>query len=323
MKRMLTRIMVGLLAFFLCSACQPSDDAGGKTAGEVELDQLTNTTTPSLVRTDNKKFSADDFAARTIPVDVTFAGPVEPEVRFDGALAEPNFEEQGGATMNLRIYLVLYLPGDSLLTQGPDSIYFSSYKMKWAVELYDAGGNLLQTNQINHSSSLQPAFLHAFDAYLPAIPAATATAKVAVEFADELRMGASCVEPDPNLFCAEASDVGKRAPDAILAVSPVHLRIEKDNWNETYARDSALGRVNFQFSNPYSIDLPSPIITLLFVDANGELAGFLRIEYPVGPGETQGRTGTDYYTTSYFSAIPTAVQAYTWVTVSNVIEALR
>ena len=343
MKRVFIGFVIGLLLLALVSACSLTDilsnasegdgtaggsddsgsaDGGGQPVASIDMNQLSGSNSPGLVRKDKKKYNSDDFAARTIPVEVTLSGPITPQVRYDGALAEPNYEVQDGSSMNLRIYLVFYLPGESVLTQGPDSIYFSSYKMKWTVELFNTGGSLLQTSEINVNSALQPAYLHAFDAYMNAIPAAATSAKVAVKFEEELRMGASCIEPSPDLFCATASDTVKPAPDAILQVSPVQMRIEKDNWNETYAKDSALGNITFQYRNPYKIGL-SPIITLLFTDNSGELVGYHRIDDYIEPGQLRGRTDPDYYQTSYFSAIPTGVQVYTWVSVSDLITALR
>ena len=334
MKRIFKHATIDLLVILLCSACAltnllsgggDDDDSQGSSApsaGEVDLNQVSNSTAPGLVRADKKKYSPEDFAARTIPVDVTLAGPITPEVRFDGALAEPNYDVQNAATMHLRLYLVFYLPGDSVLTQGPDSIYFSSYKMTWKVDLFDAAGTLLQSSDINVNSALQPAYLHAFDAYIDEIPASTASAKVTVTFAEELRMGASCITPDPTQFCATAADVGKRAPDAILQVSPAQVRIEKDSWTESYAVDSPLGKVSFQYRNPYAIGL-SPIITLLFTDERGELAGYLRIDDYIEPGQLRGRAADDSYQASYFASVPTGVQVYTWVTVSDLITALR
>jgi hypothetical protein len=301
----------------------PSSSNGGNppasSSSGVDLEAFAGGPDLPLVRSDTKNFSADQFAALSLPVTVTFSGDETADVIFKGALAEPNYNVSATPLKFLNIFVVLKknLP-TGILYQDGSSIVYDQYIQAWHVEMLDSSGNVLSTSEVTRYAPLLANVTRAVAYGVEQIPDNTSSVKVTISITKE-KYGLSCVNPTPSALCATTDDLDFQMPDPIVYHTPIQISFSMDDWNETYAKKAVVGALSFQNKNPFNLTMQY-YTTLLFLDDSGSLVGYWNNYYYVDPN---GIDTQDTYADLYFSGIPTRVLVYDRAELKDLIEATR
>jgi len=289
-----------------------SDSAGSQANGDVDVEQFTGDVNLPAMPTNNKRFDADKFAARSLPVEVTITGSETADVLFKGALATPNWNISATPPEYLDLIMVFQHNQPSLLRQDGDSIFVDYLDPIFTAEMLDTNGNLLFSKEWGTADSLFVNWPQAYRFYIPEIPDGVASIMVSASF----------VKRQIGITCFQTADLDFQLPNPVFSHTPVQFELILDDWNEEYAQKAVVADYNLVYQNPYIIDMVADSM-LLFLDETGSLVGYMQHDVFISANATYSRLDDEPWQSSYLAGVPTQVQIYDDFDLCNLIEASR
>lgn len=293
------------------SSSDDQNSSSSSSGGDDVLNQFSTDINTQLIRTDKKNFKADQFLARSLPIEVTFNGTENAEVIMAGALARPNYTKSRTPPDQLQIYLVLKRTLPSFLIKT-NSIYVNYWDMNWTVNLLDIAGNLLGTFDTS-TDSLYPNYSQAFESFRDEIP----------DGVEKISLVVSMTKGQIGISCFTDADLNFQFPFDVLPHSPIQIHYQIFYWNEEFAEKGVMGSLRMHVKNDLSVGLSEDLMIYL-LDENGKLAGVTNFYSYVESGAIDKKWDTDYLSTTYLSAIPSqALVVFNDVEICDLIVASR
>jgi hypothetical protein len=301
-----------------------SSGAGaGSTPGSssgVDLGQFSGGTDLPLVVKGPKTFSADQFLARSLPVEVVFSGAETADVLFKGAIAEPDYNISATPPKFLVIFIVLQKnTPNSILFEDGGKIGYDNWVENWLMETLDSSGNVLSSLESERRfAPLLNNVPRAVQVNFPQIPDATSSVRVTISMSNE-KYGLSCATPTPGKVCATTADLGFKMPDPIAVHSPLQLTLSTDAVGATYTKKGVVGGIIMQYKNPLKVKMEYHT-TLLLLDDSGTVVGYDNNVLYMEPNAT---SDIDRFSQFYLSGIPTKALVYDRAMLEDLIKATR
>jgi hypothetical protein len=296
--------------------------SGGSSITGANQDQFTNGPDLPIIRKDKNSLNASQFIAKSLPVEVIFSGDIRANMVFKGALAEPKDNVSTTPSTRLSLFVVLQKDVPSVLYQGGEFIRTDKWVQNWLTELLDPAGNVVASVEYKRFASLFPNYPQPFKVYFDKIPENTSTARVTISMINE-PLPLSCITPSSTTFCATAADLNFKIPSPMVLTTPVQLSLKIGTWDEKVIKKAVLGEFTYKFKNPLNktLDYSS---TLLFLDDSGTLVGYSENPTVVEANGIYNRNEYgDFYSSSFFSDIPTKALSFNTTDLRDLIQAVR
>lgn len=304
-------LCAGLACNFVSNRLEGGSVPASPPAAAVNLQELTGSRELPLARSDKKSYKPEQFAARSIPVEVSFTGEATAEVLFKGALTAPNWSKSATPPEKLEVFLVFQNNDAPLIHRDGDTLYMSYWDVDLVIHLFDASGGLLASLERN-PGVFEPNFPQAFRVYIDEIPGGVAS--VAVEAALVMgRKGAGCFA---------GGGEGYQLPDPMFKHSPIKIELQMDDWNEKFAQKAVVAGYNLVYQNPYNQDL-APNSIILFLDDAGALVGYMDHDVFIPAHGTYTRRNDEPWQSSYLSGVPTRALIFDDIPLCTLYEAMK
>jgi hypothetical protein len=291
---------------------EASQSSGSQANSDVDFEQLSGDTSLPAVQTNRKSYGDDEYASRTIPVEVNITSSDTADLIFKGALATPNWSLSATPPEYLDLIMVFQFNTPSLLEEKNGSIVVNYLDTAFTIELLDASGNTLFNYDWGTADGLIANWPQHYRYYNPEIPEGVASARVSVSF-ERMTLGSTCFE---------AEDLDFQIPSPVFYHTPVQYELTLDDWGEEYAEKSVVADYNLVYQNPYKIDMIADSM-VLFLDDAGNLVGYMQQDVYIPANNTYARVDGDHWQSSYLSGVPTQVQIYDDFNLCDLTEANR
>lgn len=275
-------------------------------------DQFLTDIKTELYRHDKKNFKADQFLARSVPVDIQFSGDQAPEVLMKGALAIPNYYLSANPPEKLQIFFVMKQTQPTFLhMEISPMVYYS--EMEWTIDLLDASGTNLQSVQYG-PDSVFPNYPQSISAYLDQIPGGVARVSIS----------SVVTQRSIGITCFTDADINFQFPYDIFPHTPILVDYGLDDlYLGDAPQENVVGQIRMRLKNIHNIGL-SENLTIFFLDEANTLVGWADWTGYMEANEIEDMWDEDSLTTNYLSAIPSsALVVFGDIDVCALIEASR
>jgi len=278
-----------------------SPDSSSPQAGKIDLGKFTGDINLSLVRTDKKSFSNEEFLAHNIPVEVNFSGDETADVIFKGAITESATyaSKSGTISWDVDIFVTLQKSSPTIIDKVDNKISLHLYTLKFKVDLLDKDGSLIPIQQNQAGDVLWPNYPQIFDLEYQNIPETTASAKVTFSI-QKYSYGAS-----PNSKLTD-TDLNFQMPNFLTLHTPVQYSLQLNDFTD--AQKGVVAEYHVVYKNPLNADLTYRT-TLLFLDGTGALVGYAQTWIDTTANGTNDNESLGWQS-FYLAGIPTQVLIY-------------